>query len=167
MHGTQKLLTTVLLLLMPALALADYDVMLPMEVTTSGNYSVVGKVGGDVDATFLIDTGASLSTMSRALFEKIKSNREVSYVRKIAARLANGKYQTAKVYRISNFLIGNQCEIEAIEVAVMPHHGRNILGMNALAMTAPFGLDPQKMALTVSRCRSDLIDKESAVAVAH
>ena len=122
-----------------------------------GFFRVDGKVNGRL-VNFLIDTGASLSTISRSLFEKIKSHRDVIHVRKIAARLANGKFQSAEVYRISNFVIGKQCKMAPLEVAVMPSNGRNILGMNALAMTAPFGLNPQKMALAVSRCQSPVLD---------
>lgn len=164
MSRTKILFVIALLTLFSPLVIADYDVMLPMESTDSGNYAVSGNVAGTEDTNFLIDTGASLSTISRSLFEKIKSHRDVIHVRKIAARLANGKFQSAEVYRISNFVIGKQCKMAPIEVAVMPSNGRNILGMNALAMTAPFGLNPQKMALAVSRCQSPILDAENSLA---
>lgn len=166
MSRTKILFVITLLSLLSPLVLADYEVMLPMEITDSGNYSVSGNVAGIEEAEFLIDTGASLSTISRALFEKIKSNRDVTHVRRIAARLANGKFQSAEVYRVSNFVIGKQCKMAPIEIAVMPHNGRNILGMNALAMTAPFGLNPQKMALAVSHCQSTILDAENSLALA-
>ena len=125
---------------------------------------MTGIVGDTVDSTFLIDTGASLSTISRELFKKIKTDQDVTHVRRIAARLANGKFQTADVYRISNFVIGNLCEVESIEVAVMPHNGRNILGMDVLALTAPFGLNLDRKELAVSQCQPLIHNSDASIA---
>ena len=151
--------------LLPSLAQADYDVLVPMKVTGGGNYLVSASFGGTEDSTFLIDTGASLSTISRTLLRKIEAEQEVTHVRRIAARLANGKFQTADVYRISNFVIGSLCEIDSVEVAVMPHKGRNILGMNVLAMTAPFGLNLDKNSLAVSQCQPRTFNLDASLAI--
>ena len=134
-------------------ALADFEVMLPIANTKAGSYSVAGSFGGDKVAQFLIDTGAGMSTLSRDTFKVLKRTHDVEPVRKIAARLANGKLLKAQVYRVADFRIGNQCNIGAVEVAVMPNSGRNIIGMDILAKTAPFGLILEEQpALAVSKC---------------
>lgn len=133
-------------------ALADFEVMLPIANTQAGSYSVAGSFGDDKVAQFLIDTGAGMSTLSRDMFKVLKRTHDVEPVRKIAARLANGKLLKAQVYRIADFRIGNQCSIGDVEVAVMPNSGRNIIGMDILAKTAPFGLNLEKPALAVSKC---------------
>ncbi len=132
---------------------ADYDILLPIELTDGGSYSVEGQFGTLKATQFLIDTGAGMSTVSRAQFKQLKKRHEVSLVRSVAARLANGKLQKADVYRIDNFTIAGQCNLGSVEMAVMPNAGRNIIGMDILTMTAPFGMNVNEATLAVSHCR--------------
>ena len=148
----QFAVTIIALLLLPATVLADFEVMLPIVSTQAGSYSVEGGFGKTQASQFLIDTGAGMSTLSRDLFKAVKRTHHVEPVRKIAARLANGQLLKAQVYRIADFRLGKQCRIGAVEVAVMPNAGRNIIGMDILAKTAPFGLNLDKPALAVSQC---------------
>ena len=125
---------------------ADFEVMLPIANTNSGSYSVAGSFGENQTTQFLIDTGAGMSTVSRDTFNVLKRHHAIEPVRKVAARLANGKLLKVKVYRIADFRIGNQCNIGDVEVAVMPNAGRDIIGMDILSKTAPFGLNLEKQA---------------------
>lgn len=152
----QLAFASVIMLGLCSQAVADFEVMLPISGTKGGSYSVAGSFGGTHDAQFLIDTGAGMSTLSREMFKAVKKTHKVESVRKVAARLANGKLLKAQVYRIEDFRIGNQCSLGDVEVAVMPNSGRNIIGMDILAKTAPFGLNLAKPALAVSKC--ELID---------
>ena len=144
-------LLIVCLVIAPA-SYADFEVLLPIENTSGGSYVVEAGFGESNAAKFLIDTGAGMSTVSPTMFKTLKKNHVVVEVRKVAARLANGKMQVAKVYQIKNFRIGNQCNIGAVEVAVLPNSNRNIIGMDILAKTAPFGLNLDQPALMVSKC---------------
>ena len=143
---------------------ADYDILLPIELTDGGSYSVNGQFGALKATPFLIDTGAGMSTVSRAQFKQLKKQYEVSLVRTVAARLANGKLQKADVYRIDNFTIAGQCNLGSVEMAVMPNAGRNIIGMDILTMTAPFGMNVNEATLAVSHCELKHPDNAADIA---
>lgn len=144
------------LFLIPCLANADFDVLVPMTDSGSGNYSVAGSFGSDPAAEFLIDTGAALTTISSKLFRSLQRTRTLEPVRRVAARLADGRLRAMNVYHIDDFHLGDHCSLGAIEVAVMANDGRNILGMSALAKTAPFGLHLTPAALALTRCQDSV-----------
>ncbi len=75
-------------------------------------------------------------------------------VRSVAARLANGRAQVLDVYMIEHFLLGSDCDLGPIEVAIVPRGDRNLLGINALNQAAPFGFSIEPPALGLSRCPS-------------
>lgn len=142
--------------LIPYAAAADFDVLVPMVDSGAGSFSVSASFGDDLPTEFLVDTGAGLTTISRNLFRTLQRTRDLRPVRRVAARLANGRLHALDVYRIEDFRLGDQCAIGAIEVAVMANDGRNILGMSALAKTAPFGLHLTPAALAVTHCRDNV-----------
>ena len=160
----RELQALVLMLVCASAAKADYDILLPIALTDGGSYSVQGQFGDRHSSQFLIDTGAGMSTVSRAQFKQLKKGHKVSLVRRVAARLANGKLQKADVYRIDNFTIAGQCNLGSVEMAVMPNAGRNIIGMDILSLTAPFGMNVDDATLAVSHC--EIAPSESTDAVA-
>ncbi|MEM7467883.1 MAG: retroviral-like aspartic protease family protein [Pseudomonadota bacterium] len=139
-------------------AFAEFQLQLPVSATKAGTFEVTGQFGASAPEQFLIDTGAAISTISAAHFKKLKNTQAVVATRSIAARLANGKYQKTKVYEISGFKLGRLCKLGKIEVAVMASGGRNIIGMDVLAKTAPFGLYLDSPSLAVSTCQQDSIN---------
>jgi predicted aspartyl protease len=143
-------------LLMPCAAIADFDVLVPMSDSGSGNFSVSASFGTDAAAEFLVDTGAGLTTISSSLFHSLQRTRHLEPIRRVAARLADGRLRALDVYQIDDFRLGEHCSLGAIEVAVMANDGRNILGMSALAKTAPFGLHLTPAALAVTRCQGNI-----------
>lgn len=152
-HTSQPTFILLIALLVINNAYADFDVQLPISSTGGGSYSVEAGFGSSTPVDFLIDTGAGMSTVSDKHFSALKRTHDVSLVRTIAARLANGKLQKARVYRFENFNIAGQCNIGSVEMAVLPNSGRNIIGMDVLAKTAPFGLHLDKPTLAVSNCQ--------------
>jgi len=152
-HVTWSLVVVVALLL-AGTAHADFDVLVPMTDSGAGNYSVSASFGADPAADFLIDTGAALTTISSRLFRDLQRTRKLEPVRRVAARLADGRLRAMNVYHIDDFHLGDHCSLGAIEVAVMANDGRNILGMSALAKTAPFGLHLTPAALALTRCQN-------------
>lgn len=126
----------------------------PLSHTGAGSYSLSATVGG-IDADFLLDTGASMTTVNSDLFKKIRESGQVSKVRAVGARLASGKIEVLDVYLVQGFLLGNSCELGSVEVAVLNKGGRNLLGMNVLQRAAPFAISLSPPALAMSHCALD------------
>jgi len=123
----------------------------PLKHTGAGSYSVAASVGG-VEAEFLLDTGASMATVSATLFKQIRKQGKVAKIRSVGARLASGKVEVLDVYLVERFSLGNGCELGPAEVAVLKHGERNLLGMSVLQQTAPFAISLSPPALGLSRC---------------
>ena len=121
-----------------------------LERSTSGSLSVVATLG-QIDAEFLLDTGASLVTVNRDLFEELRRAGTTEKVRQVGARLASGKLKLMDVYRVEQFSLGN-CDLGPVEIAVMDRGGRNLLGMNALQASAPFAIYTSPPALALTNC---------------
>jgi hypothetical protein len=136
---------------------ADFAALFPQSVplnpSSSGSYTVMATVGG-VGTEFLLDTGASMTTVSASLFNKIREHEEVIKVRRVGARLASGKVEVLDVYLVQHFSLGGGCELGPLEIAVLNKGGRNLLGMNVLQEAAPFAVSLTPPALGLSRCGS-------------
>ncbi|MHA7817345.1 MAG: retroviral-like aspartic protease family protein [Pseudohaliea sp.] len=123
----------------------------PLEQSAGGSLYVDAEAGGII-ASFLVDTGAGLVTVSEAFFDRLKARGAVREVRRVAARLANNRLQALTVYEVARFRIGEHCDIGPVEVAVMPGAGRNLLGLSALGRAAPFTVSMAPPALHLSGC---------------
>ena len=134
---------------------AAFNGFFPHQVTltnsNSGSFTVPVTVGGVADQ-LLLDTGASMVTISPKLFAKIRRQSEVTRVSQIGARMASGQIQLLNVYRVSQFRLGEHCELGAVEVAVLPSGDRSLLGMNVLRKAAPFAVSTAPPALGLSNC---------------
>ena len=125
---------------------------MPIDKSQTGNLYVDAVINSNVRSQFMVDTGAGMITLNRALFKQISREGSVEKIGKIAARLANGKYQTMSLYKVQSFSIGENCNLGEMEVAVMKHSGRNILGLSALIKVAPFSIHTNPMELILSGC---------------
>lgn len=123
----------------------------PLDQAPGGSLYVDAEAGG-VSASFLVDTGAGLVTVSEAFFDQLEARGAVREVRRVAARLANNRLQPLTVYEVAQFRIGEHCDIGPVEVAVMPGGGRNLLGLSALGRAAPFTVSMAPPALHLSGC---------------
>ena len=123
----------------------------PLTQTGSGSLTVAADLGG-VQSEFLLDTGASLITVSPELFAKLNRLGSAVKVRKVAARTAGGRLRALDVYRVERFVLGDNCELGPVEVAVMRSGGRNLLGLAALQQAAPFAVSTTPPALGLARC---------------
>ncbi|MCB1670375.1 MAG: retropepsin-like aspartic protease [Gammaproteobacteria bacterium] len=123
----------------------------PLNQTGAGSFSVTASVGG-VETEFLLDTGATMVTVTSSLFKKIREQGSVVQVRKVGARLASGQVEVMEVYQVERFSLGNGCELGPVEVAVLRTGGRNLLGMNALQQAAPFAVSMSPPVLGLSSC---------------
>jgi clan AA aspartic protease (TIGR02281 family) len=135
----------------PAAVALDFSHEVPLARNGSGGFSVTAEAGG-VSAEFLVDTGAGLVTIDRDLFRQLRSAGAVRELRRVAARLANGRVQALTVYEVARFRIGGRCDVGPVEVAVMDGAGRNLLGLSALTRAAPFAFHTSPPALALSGC---------------
>lgn len=124
---------------------------IPLKMTTTGNFAVNASLDG-VEDEFLLDTGASMVTVTEALFKKIRSKGAAVKTRRIGARLASGKLEVLNVYQIDNFSLGADCALGPIEIAVMKRGGRNLVGMNALSQASPFAISTTPPILGLTGC---------------
>lgn len=127
----------------------------PLADSGSGSFTVTATLGGVRDE-FLLDTGASMITISPKLFAKVRRHSEFEKVSQIGARLANGKLKVLNVYRVSDFKIGDRCDLGSVEVAVFNSGERNLLGMNVLQQAAPFAISTSPPTLGLANCITTL-----------
>lgn len=145
-------LVTVLTVSAHSLLLADgLPGSIELEESAQGSLSIQADINGQ-SSEFLLDTGASLTTISQQRFDAINRNGKMKPVGKIAARLASGRLRTVKLYRIEHLIVGNGCEVGPLEVAVLGDDGRNILGLDALRRLAPFTVSFEPPQLDINRC---------------
>lgn len=141
-----------LVFLAPAATVAlDFDHQVPLVTSPGGSFYVTSSVAG-IEAEFLVDTGAGYVTLGSELFSALRSQGAVREVRRVAARLANGRLKPVTVYEVEHFVIGDGCDIGPVEVAVLPGAGRNLLGLSALTRAAPFAIHTSPPALALSGC---------------
>ena len=136
----------------PAMEVAAlFSHSVPLHQTGAGSYTVNATVGG-VEAELLLDTGASMVTVSSSLFKQIRKQGKATRIRRVGARLASGKVEVLDVYSVQHFSLGYDCELGPVEVAVLKNGGRNLLGMNVLELAAPFVFTASPPALGLSKC---------------
>ena len=135
----------------PALTAAQHNSRIALTQTGAGSFNVNVMING-MAADFLLDTGASMVTVSSALFEQLQERTEMTRVSRIGARLASGKVEVLDVYRVSSFSLGSDCELGPLEIAVLKHGGRNLLGMNALQQAASISLSFTPPTLSLAGC---------------
>ena len=126
----------------------------PLHPTGSGSLTVSARVG-DIGAEFLVDTGASMVTLDRILFQTVSRNTKYQKTKSVAARMADGKIHLLDVYHLEHFFINGDCDLGPLEIAVESSGGRNLLGMNALQQAAPFGISIEPPLLGLTRCTGD------------
>lgn len=127
----------------------------PLTQTGSGSLMVAADLGG-VESDFLLDTGASMITVSPDVLVRLKRLGSAVRLRQVAARSAGGRVQVLDVYRVERFVLGGSCELGPVEVAVMRSGGRNLLGLAALESAAPFAVSTAPPALGLARCGNAL-----------
>ncbi len=123
----------------------------PLAASGSGSFTVSATIGG-VQEDFLLDTGASMVTVSADLMKKMKRMGGVEKVGRVGARMASGKIEALDVYRVDSFEIAAGCDLGPIDVAVLRSGKRSLLGMSVLQMAAPFTISMTPPALGLGTC---------------
>ncbi len=130
----------------------DFNAQIPMHNKGYATYYVSGSINDMVTSDFLVDTGSGYMTINRETLKELEGSRNVEFVKKISAVMADGSETVVPVYRIAKLKLGNNCTIQDIEAAVMPGPGPNILGLSALKKAAPFAMSVTPPTLTLTSC---------------
>lgn len=135
----------------PATQVALYDKGL-------ASFYVAGHIGGHGDTEFMVDTGSAYVAIGESIVRKLADKGLAKYLRTKSAVLANGDTISIRVYRISSLRVGDRCELRNVEVAGVPGLQRQILGLSALKMAAPFTISVEPPSLSLSRCSIVSVD---------
>lgn len=123
----------------------------PLSASSSGSLELQVELGGE-QATFLLDTGASMATINGALFDRIAAAGRVEKVRQVGAKMADGRVRQLSVYSVKGIRLNKDCDLGEVEVVLVPGKGRNLLGMNVLSRFSPLTLHMDPPALGLSQC---------------
>lgn len=147
----------------------EFAFKIPVTQQSSGSYHVSGSVEESGEVEFLIDTGAGMVILAEKTFRSLNkvSNRKPS--KRIAVRMADGRSKAVNVYTVTQLVLGDECNVGPLEVAVIPGATKNILGMDVLNKAAPFAIYNSPPSLALSACaqvvsglaKADAIDTES------
>lgn len=135
----------------------SFGTRINMDQRSSGNVYVTGQFDDGVTTEFLVDTGSGYVTISKSVFRQISKQAGTEYLRTIRGALANGKVIKLPIYRVAHLSIGDQCELDNVEIAVMPGESNSILGINALRQKQPFAMQFDPPQLLLSNCGSPVV----------
>lgn len=139
--------------------LIGHDAKIPIYEKDAATFYVPARVNEQTDSEFMVDTGSGYTAINEAMFAEIRHVEHTEYVETISAVLADGSEIAMPIYRIASLNIGGNCIIRNVEVAILPGQTRNILGLSALKMVAPFSLFMDPPALGLSNCGSNMVSK--------
>ncbi|WP_159084105.1 retropepsin-like aspartic protease family protein [Saccharobesus litoralis] len=109
------------------------SIAIPIQVLNN-QMAVTARLDEESDVKLLIDTGAAMTVISDAAFQRLRSRMTFDFVREQRMNTAGG-YASADIYRI-NLLSLQDARVTPIQIAVMPlnlNHGlEGLLGMNFL-----------------------------------
>jgi predicted aspartyl protease len=130
---------------------ADFEFKMDLAQKPAGSFYVSGVLNGEETVDLLVDTGADMIILSVASFRSLQKSQDLKSVRRMAARMADGRSKAVNIYRIESLLLGESCHVGPVEVAVVPGAANNILGLNVLNQAAPFAIynSPPTLALSV------------------
>jgi len=152
-HFLITLLQSGLLVALPQLGYAeDFGFKLDLTQKPTGSFFVSGVMNGTETVDLLVDTGADMIILSAKSFRSLRKTQGLEPVKRMAARMADGRSKSVEVYHIESLLLGKNCNVGPVEVAVIPGAANNILGLNVLNKAAPFALYNAPPTLALSVC---------------
>lgn len=121
----------------------------PMHDRGQSTYYLPCQVEGYGDVEMLFDTGSAYTTINEHTLNVLKEKGLATYVKELEAKMADGSYRVIPVYRLASITVGDACEIEDVEAAVLPGRTRAMLGLSALNKASPitFSTDPPSLML--------------------
>jgi len=130
----------------------DFEFKIPITQQDSGNYYVAGTLENDDRVEFLVDTGAGMVILTERTFKSFAQVADKKPSKRIAVRMADGRTKAVNVYTLNQLVLGQDCNVGPLEVAVIPGAKNNILGLNILKKAAPFAIYTSPPSLALSAC---------------
>jgi predicted aspartyl protease len=131
---------------------AQFDKQIPMRASKAATFYVGGYLDGYGAVDMMVDTGSSYTTINEAALAVLRENGAVTYVKELTGIMADGTRKVVPIYRIASMSIGKGCLLHNVEAAVFSGHTRNILGLSALKLAAPFAFSLEPPTLLLSNC---------------
>ena len=131
---------------------AKFNQQIPMRASKAATFYVGGYLDGYGAVDMMVDTGSSYTTINEAALGVLRQNGAVTYVKELTGIMADGTRKVVSIYRIASMSIGETCLLHNVEAAVFPGHTRNILGLSALKLAAPFAFALKPPTLMLSNC---------------
>ena len=131
---------------------SEFNSAVPMRDKGASTYYVPCNIEGYGNVEMLVDTGSAYTTINEDALRVLKKQGLATYIKDLKAKMADGSHRVVPVYRIATINVGDDCEIEDVEAAVLPGKTRSLLGLSALNKAGPiiFSTDPPQ--LTLSNC---------------
>lgn len=105
-------------------------------LTKQGEHFLVeGYINGNIKVDLLLDTGASISLLSEAIFSDVLRYHDVTFLKNLKLNTAGGIVD-AKLYQVNKFAIDNH-QVDNLMFAVTPFYEQSndgLLGMNFLRL---------------------------------
>ncbi len=142
------------LLFTASVAASDAYTTIPMNEKSLATYYVSASVGDATGVEFMVDTGAGYTTINEETLETLKRSGHAVYVGELTGVMADGSQRRLPVYLVEQLVLGDNCVLRDVEVAVFPSNTRMLLGLSALRKASPFvfSIDPPRLSL--SNCQS-------------
>lgn len=103
-------------------------------LTKVGHQFVINTKISAIDTPLLIDTGASVTTITQAYYETIKRKANLRFLSQQTFNTANGK-TTGTIYQVDQLALG-EYQLNNVDIAVLDYpssqHSVGLLGMNVL-----------------------------------
>ena len=166
---SKQLSATLLALVLTCPTMAETTTQYEIELhqSRSGTYTLSASTGVEIEAEFLLDTGASMVMISSKLFKQISQQQKLVATGKIAAAMASGRMKTIPTYHLPSLVLGKGCDVGPLEVAVVRGATRNLIGLNALSRLGRLTLDIQAGTLSASECPHRLVDTAKVAALVN
>lgn len=149
-HSLGALLMTAVFLSVSAAELRK--TVVPMHIKGASAFHVDVHIEGFGKRAFVVDTGASYTTIDEQTLTILRNKKRATYVQELEGVLADGTNLVVPVYRLASINIGGTCVLQDVEVAVFPSTKRTLLGLSALRRTAPFLFSIDPPLLELSNC---------------
>lgn len=108
-----------------------------------GSFLITIILGENVGtANFVIDTGATTTTVSLEAITALEKNKQAKFIREVTVTLADESKIKINLYKISQLTIGD-VTLKDVEVLAptTPNSSIFLLGMNVLERLEPFSFD--------------------------
>lgn len=134
----------------PAAAVAATAI--DLQPRSSGTFYIKATLAGFEEASWLVDTGSSLTVITPAMLDQLLKAGQAKYSHELSGTMADGTSLSTQVYRLSGLRLGDSCWIKDVDAAIFPTGTRSIVGMNVLSRLTPFTMSVDPPQLALSQC---------------